>query len=109
MKCKTISNPFAALEHSTGLHLCYFGLLLFPDCYIFTVVKRGCAKKDSRYEIGVGCEEQLTGKGNFGLILCMCNKSYCNSAIKLSSGNFGILIFAIYLSSICPYSGVVKT
>lgn len=48
----------------------------------FLVVKRGCAKKDKRYD-KVGCEEQLTGAGNFWLTLCLCKDSYCNSSTKL--------------------------
>lgn len=43
----------------------------------FPVVKRGCAKKDVRYN-KTGCEEQITGSGNFRLVLCLCNENLCN-------------------------------
>ena len=43
----------------------------------FAVVKRGCAKKDVRYN-KTGCEEQITGSGNFRLVLCLCNENLCN-------------------------------
>ena len=41
------------------------------------MVKRGCAKKDVRYN-KTGCEEQITGSGNFRLVLCLCNENLCN-------------------------------
>lgn len=46
-------------------------------CLIFAVMKRGCAKKDVRYN-RTGCEEQITGSGNFRLVLCLCNENLCN-------------------------------
>ena len=43
------------------------------------MVKRGCAKKDRRYN-NTGCEEQITGAGNFGVLLCLCKEDACNAA-----------------------------
>ena len=68
--------------------------------YFFTVVKRGCAHKDKRYE-STGCEEQLTGKGNFWLTLCLCKDSYCNSASYNRGKDTWLLVsigFAFYNS-----------
>ena len=47
---------------------------------LFAVVKRGCAKKDVRYN-KTGCEEQITGSGNFRLVLCLCNENLCNGKV----------------------------
>ena len=51
-----------------------------PLYLLFAVVKRGCAKKDVRYN-KTGCEEQITGSGNFRLVLCLCNENLCNGKI----------------------------
>ena len=42
------------------------------------MVKRGCAKRDLRYKNRTGCEEQITGSGNFRLVLCLCDRDLCN-------------------------------
>eukprot|EP00093_Oithona_nana_P005700 05700.XXX_265298_265017_1 [CDS] Oithona nana genome sequencing. len=42
------------------------------------MVKRGCSKKDKRYENVGGCEEQLTGPNDFPVTLCLCNENQCN-------------------------------
>ena len=57
----------------------------------FPVVKRGCAHKDKRYDRN-GCEEQLTGKGNFRLSLCLCDESYCNASEKPQISTLLLLI-----------------
>ena len=78
----------------------YFMYLIF-----FSVVKRGCARKDPRYESTSGCEEQLTG-GGFGLILCLCKESHCNNANHISA-NFAHLFFLTYTVNIftnCQHS-----
>lgn len=72
---------------------------------IFLVVKRGCAKKDNRYQ-GMGCEEQLTGSGNFQLTLCLCNESYCNSTTQIQ---LSLSLIGLYLLRMLPYSCTVTS
>ncbi len=67
--------------------------------YLFLVVKRGCAKKDPQYRHKNGCEEQLTGKGNFALILCLCEDNLCNFAFTAYS-NMSLLIIALIVNKI---------
>ncbi len=80
-----------------------------------SVVKRGCARRDERYTKS-GCEEQITGDGNFKVVLCMCKTDLCNGNGNYidagggkSAGNIAaavpdavtLLLFAIIFSLIC--------
>ncbi|TRY63169.1 hypothetical protein TCAL_16664 [Tigriopus californicus] len=55
------------------------------------MIKRGCAQKDARYT-RTGCEEQITGAGNFKVVLCLCNDHLCNSAAGLSFGENNLIL-----------------
>ena len=72
---------------SSNFHLSFFLFL--------TVVKRGCAKKDLRYT-KTGCEEQITGIGNFKIVLCICNTDLCNAAAPISaSAGFTLVLLVV--------------
>ena len=78
---------FPANPKSSNFHLSFF--------FCLTVVKRGCAKKDLRYT-KTGCEEQITGIGNFKIVLCICNTDLCNAAASISaSAGFTLVLLVV--------------